>query len=247
MELLGKINESIWGWIFNLFSVLTDNVSFAIFMTSFVVAAVCIAFRRKIIKTRRVFGLPELLYILSVAQAVNRLPMVHERIHTSLVTTSGIILQSNTYMDTFSRISGVRTITSENIARYLYYGDLSVFENAEPSMLYDHLTNTLNETRSLLFFWQVHEKTWVPILFLIVGLLVLMLLQAKMKLWKSIIFYIFQLAMLFLVTWNNGALYAAILLLIFQIGLSGILNTDFIDSKIDNAKTGDCQNRGTVL
>lgn len=229
MELLEKINETAWSVIFDLCSVITDNVSFAIFMTSFLAAALCIALRRKILKTRRVFGLPETLYVLSVGQMVNRLPMVHERIHAALATTAGIILQSNTYMDTFSRISGIRDVTSENIARYLYYGDLSVFENAEPSMLYEHLTDTLNETRSLMFFWQVHEKTWVPVLFLMSGLLALMLLQAKMKIWQSIIYYIFQLALLVLVTWNNGAFYAALLVLIFQIGLSGVLNTKCSD------------------
>lgn len=235
MELLEKINESMWSWIINLCSVITDNVPFAIFLTSFMAAAVCLAFRRKVLKTRRIFGLPEALYVLSVAQMVNRLPMVHERIHTALATTAGLILQSNTYMDTFSRISGVRNVASENIARYLYYGDLSVFKNAEPSMLYEHLTDTLNETRRLLFFWQVHEKTWVPVLFIMAGLLALMLLQTKMKLWRSILYYIFQLALLVLVTWNNGAFYAAILVLIFQIGLSGILNTNCSDVDIHHS------------
>lgn len=201
MELLEKINESMWSRIIDLCSVLTDNVSFAIFLTSFLAAAVCLAFRRKVLKTRRVFGLPEALYVLSVAQMVHWLPMVHERIHTALATTAGIILQSDTYMDTFSRLSGVQYVTSENIVRYLYYGDLSVFADAEPSMLYEHLTDTLNETRRLLFFWQVHEKTWIPVLFLMTGLLALMLLQAKMKLWQSIVYYMFQLALLVLAPW----------------------------------------------
>ena len=73
MELLNKINETAWNVIFDLCSVITDNVSFAIFMTSFLAAALCLALRRKILKTRRVFGLPETLYVLSVAQMVNRL------------------------------------------------------------------------------------------------------------------------------------------------------------------------------
>lgn len=236
MELLEKINETAWSVIFDLCCVITDNVSFAIFMTSFLAAALCIALRRKILKTRRVFGLPETLYVLSVAQMVNRLPMVHERIHAALATTAGIILQSNTYMDTFSRISGIRDVTSENIARYLYYGDLSAFKNAEPPMLYEHLTDTLNETRRLLIFWQVHEKTWVPVLFLMAVLLALMLLKTKMKLWQSIVYYVFQLALLVLVTWNNGAFYAAVLVLLFQIGLTGMLSMDLNDRTIDSTQ-----------
>lgn len=231
MELLEKINESMWSRIIDLCSVLTDNVSFAIFLTSFLAAAVCLAFRRKVLKTRRIFGLPEALYVLSVAQMVHRLPMVHERIHTALATTSGIILQSDTYMDTFSRISGVQDVTSKNIARYLYYSDLSVFADAEPSMLYEHLTDTLNETRRLLFFWQVQEKAWTPVFFLMAVLLALMLFQAKMKLWQSIVYYIFQLALLVLVTWNNGAFYAAVLVLLFQIGLTGMVNVNLNDTK----------------
>ena len=225
MELLKKLNEAIWTQIFNFCSALTDNVSLAIFLTSFVAAVLCLAFRRKILKTKRLFGAPEALYILSVSHMVSRLPMVHERIHTALSTTAGIILQSDTYMAAFSQISGINNLTSKKIASYLYFSDLSAFENAEPDMLYEHLIKTLNDTRDLLFFWQVHEKTWTPVLFILVGVLALVLVRIKMKLLPAILYYIFQLAVLILTIWNNGAFYAAALIIIFEIGLTGILNT----------------------
>lgn len=206
-------------------SVLTDNVSLAIFLTSFIAAALCLIFRRKLLKTKRLFGVPESLYVLSVAHMVSRLPMIHERIHTALSTTAGIILQSNTYMDTFQQISGIQDLTSKNIASYLYFNDLSVFKHAEPNMLYEHLTKTLNETRSLLFFWEVHEKIWIPALIIMAVVLAVLLIWEKMEMTPSIIYYIIQMALLIFVTWNNGALYAAVLVFIFEIGLTGILNT----------------------
>ena len=223
MELLKSINETIWVHILNFCSAITDNVSLAIFLTSFVAAVLCLAFRRKILKTKRLFGAPEAIYILSVSHMVSRLPMIHERLHTALSTTAGIILQSNTYMETFSRISGINNLTSKQIASYIYFSDLSVFENAEPAMLYEHLVKTLNEIRGLLFFWQVHEKTWTPVLFILVGVLALVLVRIKMKLLPAILYYIFQLAVLILTIWNNGAFYAAALIIIFEIGLTEIL------------------------
>ena len=231
MELLENLNEAIWIRILNICSALTDNVSLAIFLTSFIIAVFCIAFRRKVLKSKRLFGAPEAVYVLSVAHMVSRLPMIHERIHTALSTTAGIILQSNTYMDAFSKISGIQNLTSKKIASYLYFNDLSAFKNAEPTMLYEHLTNTLNETRDLLFFWQVHEKTWVPVLFIVAGILAVALLWAKMRLIPSIIYYIFQMTLLILVTWNNGAFYATVLVIIFEIGLTGILNTPLVETR----------------
>ena len=224
LEIIGNINDLVWKWVFDFSKPISDNVAVVIIVTSFLVAVLAVTVRRCLLHRSNLFFIPEGIFLLSVSYMVHRLPMIHERLHTALSTAVGILQQSDIYTDAFEHISGTIAENSRNIARYLYFSDGAEFKHVQPEMLYEHLFGTLDEIRNLLHFWAVHENDWVSgRIFLCI--LVLFIAIHDRKLSKGIVVFLLNSILLLSVTKNNGAIFAAILVLTFEATISAILDT----------------------
>ena len=153
--------------------------------------------------------------------------MIHERLHTALSTAVGILQQSDIYTGAFEHISGTIAENSRNIASYLYFSDGAEFKNVQPEMLYEHLFGTLDEIRNLLHFWAVHENDWVSGRIFLCILAFFIAIHDR-KLSKGIVVFLLNSILLLSVTKNNGAIFAAILVLIFEATISAILDTPLV-------------------
>ena len=160
-----------------------------------------------------IFFLPEFLVVCSVGNMVERLPVIHQRIHTALQTASSIILQSSTYTQSFESISGVTVTENVDIVSYLYYlEDQNIFNSANPQMLYEHLFKTLNDIRNV-FCWRIDYaclgtiSMMIPVIFLCIMAMLQLMQQNYQKNTVSLVLFLIQAGfILFTITWNNGAL-----------------------------------------
>ncbi len=223
MELLKKANDTLWIYILNLCNIVSDNVAYSIMMTTILFVGIMYIIRRKIFKSNSIFFLPEFTYILSVSYMVERLPLIHTRIHKALSTIAGILLQSEDYMHGFVTVSKLDNPNSKKIAQYLYYSHADIFTNTYPNELYEHLFETLNDIRRIFFiFGNVHEATWIyPVLGFVILICIIQLCQKNT--YKD--FIILSLQVLFLIyisTVNNGAVLAAIILYSMQLLILGM-------------------------
>lgn len=211
MIFIKEINDAVWKALFRITDTATDNVAAVIYITAFLLAILLFAARRK-----RTY-LPEFLYAASVGYMVERLPMIHERIHTALATTAGIILQSADYTRSFEAVSGLTNVSSKDIASYLYF--CTDRKLVQPEALYTHFFRTMDKTRNLFFLGAVHETSvfWV-VLLLLVGVAAVVYLGktpfTRMVLAGTVIYT--------LTAGNNGAMFGCALLFFLEIVLENI-------------------------
>ena len=131
-------------------------------------------------------GPVSMAFALWVQYVIERMPMVHERMHLALATTAGIIQASEDYLASFVSRSGIGAAAagdSGNIASFLYY--LTSAERdawkCSPQDLYTHLLRTMDQIRGMgIFpgiFPDVHESLWgtwglvLPVLLVLVAVL----------------------------------------------------------------------------
>lgn len=131
-------------------------------------------------------GPVSMAFALWVQYVIERMPMVHERMHLALATTAGIIQASEDYLASFVSRSGIGAAAagdSGNIASFLYY--LTSAERdawkCSPQDLYTHLFRTMDQIRGMgIFpgiFPDVHESLWgtwglvLPVLLVLVAVL----------------------------------------------------------------------------
>ena len=127
-------------------------------------------------------GPVSMAFALWVQYVIERMPMVHERMHLALATTAGIIQASEDYLASFVSRSGIGAAAagdSGNIASFLYY--LTSAERdawkCSPQDLYTHLFRTMDHIRGMGVFPDVHESLWgtwglvLPVLLVLVAVL----------------------------------------------------------------------------
>lgn len=127
-------------------------------------------------------GPVSMAFALWVQYVIERMPMVHERMHLALATTAGIIQASEDYLASFVSRSGIGAAAagdSGNIASFLYY--LTSAERdawkCSPQDLYTHLFRTMDQIRGMGIFPDVHESLWgtwglvLPVLLVLVAVL----------------------------------------------------------------------------
>ena len=125
-------------------------------------------------------GPVSMAFALWVQYVIERMPMVHERMHLALATTAGIIQASEDYLASFVSRSGIGAAAagdSGNIASFLYY--LTSAERdawkCSPQDLYTHLFRTMDQIRGMGIFPDVHESLWgtwglvLPVLLVLVA------------------------------------------------------------------------------
>lgn len=218
-----------WKTIFTIFRITTDNVFLVIFFTSVLFAFCMFLFRKKFVKHSYVFLLPEWIYLISVGYMVHRLPLIHERLQTALATVSNIILSSKTYSSDFQNISGIKELSSENIASYIYFVEKPF--SAEPEMLFDKCFSTLDQIRRLPFLGEVHKSCFGSFtgMFLIMTIVILLIwivtITQSGTRFRFIIAIIQSIIIISLSFWNNGALFAGMVVWIIEVILNGIFVT----------------------
>lgn len=119
-----------------------------------------------LLKCRRIPALPlepvSMLFALWIQYLIDRMPMIHNRMHLALSTTAGLIQISTDYLEPFVEKSGLSGEKSSEIASFLY--SMTEAERrawkCNPQDLYTHLFNTMDKIRSMWIFPDVHESLW---------------------------------------------------------------------------------------
>lgn len=229
MELLKTANDAAWSQLLGFFGGLYDNVLFNILEMTAVYFILIVCLRIFIFKKKTAFSFVDFGYVLSVAYMVERLPMIHHRIHLALSTVSGIILQSSSYSDAFFHTTGIEAKSSKVIAEYLYYcTDQSTLLQTEPADMYLHLFRTLDQTRGMSFLGEVHQNCfgkWNVLFIITVAVMVIMFLIAITRInKKEILWYCIQAAfILYIAGRNNGALICALILWVLESSVMEIM------------------------
>lgn len=209
MGLLKEINDSIWEYIIEILSHISDNVYFIIVFSSFIFVLLSVCIKIKILNKKKINIMPfdpvAMTFTLSVSYMIERLPMIHPRLNLALGTVSGIIQSSTTYADSFKKLTGITTEQSVNIVSYLY--DLSEAGrekwNCQPEELYNSLFSTFDKIRKWFMFpdiqKNVYTSTFMIITMIIFLLLILFIVTERMNkkriLWFSIqLFYIIYIS-----------------------------------------------------
>lgn len=231
MGRLKEFNDSIWHMLLKLLSNISDNVYIDILIVSIIVAVVITYIHLKAEEKRGthlpVFGPFSMVLSLSVAYMVERLPMIHERIHRALGTTVGIIQSSEHYMQAFTEASGIVPKQSSDIASFLYFLSESNRKKwiCNPEELYDSLFRTLAKTKELLFLPDVSYSCFAELsVFFIISVFVILMMGFVVTERKNgqydkfrIFFYIIQSAFLIYTTsLCNGAVFCAVTLWITE-------------------------------
>lgn len=226
-----NMNDVVWGFILDVLSKTTDNVALNILFVTCLFLIIMSVLRHKWHFPE--FFIPEFLYLLSVANMVERLPMIHSRIHTALQTTSQIILSSESYLNPFQIVSGITSTKSVDIASYLYFlKEPDAFKAVRPQMLYEHLFQTLEETRRCLCV-DVHNVCFgtigfvLPCVFIgIFGLILILCVHPEYRKRRILLFLIQASILMYLSTRNYGAMLAAMFLWFMEFILSYVVFED---------------------
>lgn len=161
--------------IFQILSTISDNVGINIIILTAVFSIMASIIVNKTKRSQAVpLGPCSMLFSLFVNYLIERLPMIHSRMHLALSTVSSIIQLSEDYTDSFETASGISAQKSSSIASFLYYLPEKSRENwnCNPDDLYNHLFKTMDEIREMWIFPDVHQPvlhTWaiaISILFL---------------------------------------------------------------------------------
>ena len=135
IEYLKNINDAVWVKLLQNTDILTDNVFLNMLMLSSALVII-LSFARKFHYS---FGIVETIFLISADYMIERIPMIHERMHLALTTTAGIIQSSESYSKAFTWASGLGTGSSKEIAQFLYQGtEIDRLLKAGPENLYQH-------------------------------------------------------------------------------------------------------------
>ena len=108
-------------------------------------------------------GPVSMAFALWIQYIIERMPMIHERMHLALATTAGIIQASEDYCSAFLARSGIADASdSGQVASYLYYltaGERDAWK-CNPQDLYTHLFRTMDHIRGMGIFPDIHESLW---------------------------------------------------------------------------------------
>lgn len=217
MGLLKEINDTVWEFLLNLLKPLSDNVAIDILAISILYMIVIMGIRIKRNKLH-VFNITDFIFVTSVGYMVERLPMIHKRIHLALTTVTGIISSSSIYSDAFTHVTNIPASNTSKAARYLYFlKDHSKLQYTEPMDLYKHLFRTLDKVRKIPLLGNAHEKAFgtfsAMFIFVIVMLILLLLINIAKCSTKMILWCFVQGIFLILLTrWNNGATLCGIII-----------------------------------
>lgn len=217
MGLLKEINDTVWEFLLNLLKPLSDNVAIDILAISILYMIVIMGIRIKRNKLH-VFNITDFIFVTSVGYMVERLPMIHKRIHLALTTVTDIINSSSIYSDAFEHVTNIPASNTSKAARYLYFlNDHSKLQYTEPIDLYNHLFRTLDKVRKIPLLGSVHEKCFgtfsVMFIFTVAMLILLLLINIAKGSIKSVLWYIVQgTFLIFLTQWNNGAAFCGIII-----------------------------------
>ena len=143
------MNEQIWKILFEIYKPISDNVMVvSIFFTCTFAIFVTVLLHKRL-KLVPVFGG---IYIISVANMIENLPHIHERINTALSLTSNIIHQSSSYLSDFLAVTGIESADKLKTVNILYYLDhKDALLATEPTDLYYHFYNAMDITRDSWF------------------------------------------------------------------------------------------------
>ena len=217
MGLLKEINDTVWEFLLNLLKPLSDNVAIDILAISILYMIVIMGIRIKRNKFH-VFNITDFIFVTSVGYMVERLPMIHKRIHLALTTVTNIISSSSIYSDAFTLVTNIPASNTSKAARYLYFlKDHSKLQYTEPIDLYKHLFRTLDKVRKIPLLGGVHEKCFgtfsVMFIFTVAMLILLLLINIAKGSIKSVLWYLVQgTFLIFLTQWNNGAAFCGIII-----------------------------------
>ena len=143
MGLLKEINDTVWKFLLDLLKPLSDNVAIDILAISILYMIVIMWIRIKRMKLH-VFNITDFIFVTSVGYMVERLPMIHKRIHLALTTVTKIISSSSIYSDAFTHVTNIPVSNTPKVARYLYFlNDHGKLQYTEPMCCNDSY-NTIN-------------------------------------------------------------------------------------------------------
>ena len=217
MGLLKEINDTVWKFLLDLLKPLSDNVAIDILAISVLYMIVIMWIRFKRMKLH-VFNITDFIFVTSVGYMVERLPMIHKRIHLALTTVTKIISSSSIYSDAFTHVTNIPVSNTSKVARYLYFlNDHGKLQYTEPMDLYRHLFRTLDKVRKIPLLGNVHEKCFGTLsamfIFMIAMLGLLFMINIAKCSIKAILWCFVQGIFLILLTrWNNGAAFCGIMI-----------------------------------
>lgn len=228
------LNNLIWKCIFQLFEPVTDNVWLVIVLSAFVASGIMLFVRWKLKKCTYVFLLPEWIMTISVGYMIHRLPIVHDRLNLALSTVSGIILQSSTYQKSFQEVTGLTELTKEKIASNLYFSEDAIL--LDPTVMYEHLFQTLDQIRKAPVLGQVHEECFGSPTPIFIGCIAFIFLAGILTIFKSgtrFRFWIFALQTIFLISCTaiyNGAAFCALILWASELLISEVFSRELFNN-----------------
>lgn len=167
---LKNVNDTVWVTLFRNTELLTDNVFWNMLMLSSILIVILSLLR----KFHYTFGIPEIIFLFSADYMIERIPMIHERMHLALTTTAGIIQNSESYSKAFTWASGLATDSSKEIAQFLYQGrNVDRLLKAGPTELYQHFFRTLNQITDIPVLGRVDASLGLLEIVMILAIIVL--------------------------------------------------------------------------
>lgn len=174
IEYLKNVNDAVWVKLLQNTDILTDNVFLNMLMLSSALVII-LSFARKFHYS---FGIVETIFLISADYMIERIPMIHERMHLALTTTAGIIQSSESYSKAFTWASGLGTGSSKEIAQFLYQGtEIDRLLKAGPENLYQHFFQTLDQITEIPILGRVDDPIGVLEIVILLVIIVLLFVQ----------------------------------------------------------------------
>lgn len=214
--MLSKINQSVWSVFFRTSHFFNDNVAFAIVIFSIFFGVLFSLLIRK----KKYLGVLDGIYLFSVYDMLNKLPLIHTRIHNALASVSSIIMMSDSYQQSFYQATGIFPRKTSEIVYYLYSRtpkQLSEMGTIHPTMLYQKLYSTFQKCR---YFFGYVDDQLSPGFYGVLGLLCIatfFFFFRKGEMRFAIIHML--LLLLFFFIGQNGCILALFVLVITHLGM----------------------------
>lgn len=237
MGSLKAYNDKIWKVLLHYTSNLTDNVYIQIIVLTVFVCVLWFVLNYFLQYKRNKLFIPfgpiSMLFCMSTGYMIDRLPMIHERLHRALSISSSVIESSKTYLMSFERSANIVVNSSSDIVTYLYFLDEIERKTwtCNPSELYESLFRTFDKIRGGFILPDVHLSSFgtlsIPFIlciFIIIIMGIIIFCSSTNK--YRLAFYILQsLFLIYTTSISNGTFFAATLLWVSEEIGYGILNT----------------------
>ena len=238
MGSLKELNDKMWKILLSITSNISDNVYIQIlvitvlftllwFITSYII-------QNKFNKILIPFGPISMLFCISIGYMIERLPMIHARLHRALSISSSVIESSKTYLTAFEHSANLSVSNSTDIVSHLYFMNEIEREawKCNPMELYESLFRTFDKIRGGWILSDVHLPSFGTLSILFISCILLIFLMGFIvtistnNKYRFVLYILQSIFLIYTTSVSNGAFVCAAILWMIEEIIYGILNIE---------------------